>query len=227
VKSLAYRSPQLEMRLDRIRALLRNRQAGFWLRILTKLSLGIPLSFVGPALFAFILTAMLLRLRVQNPPAWLTLFWISCLIILPILYYSEWRTSGSFFMYEMRAQGVSSSDAYSASSSGEFEFRQATAVGAAYTEILLFAPKQVFSAISDLRQRIKLTDDEMQRAAEIVHQLSTTDGSLAIAELGRANDSRTSLQRVLRYLHFHDWIDLSKRADRAWLLSTARKWLTR
>src|SRR4051812_2168916 len=151
VKSLAYRSPQLQMRLGSIRTHLRNRQAALWLRIATKFALGIPLSFLGPVLLAFIVNAALLRLRVQEPPSWLTLFAIACLIAIPILYYSEWRTGGSFFMDEMRAQGVSSSDAYSASSGGEFQLRQSAAVGAAYTEILLFAPKQVFSAIADMR----------------------------------------------------------------------------
>ena len=224
MNSLAYRSTKDDARVNRILTRIRNRQAGFWFRILAKLALGIPLSFIGPALLACIINVSLLRARVHDPPAWLTLFWISCLIVIPILYLIEWYHHGDFFLDAARSQGITSGTYFTAFISySNWRYRNAEALGAFYTEILLFAPKQVFSAIADFRQRIDLTHDQMRRAAESVYDLSTCDTSLPIAQLHRPGESPESFRRILQYLQFHNWIDISKTGDRAWLLTTARK----
>jgi hypothetical protein len=210
--------------VNRILTRLRNRQAGFWFRILTKLAIGIPLSFIGPALLACIFNAMLLRARVHDPPSWLTLFWLSCLIVIPILYFVEWYHHGDFFLDTARSQGITSGNYFTAFISySNWRYRNAEAISAFYTELLLFAPKQVFSAIADFRQRIQLTGDQMHRAAQLVADLSTSDTSLPIAQLYRPGESNESLRLTLQYLQFHDWVDINKTGDRAWLLTTARK----
>ena len=226
MNSLAYRSTKDEARVNRILTRLRNRQAGFWFRIFAKLTFGIPLSFIGPALLACIINLSLLRARVHDPPAWLTLFWLSCLIVIPILYFIEWYHHGDFFLDTARSQGITSGNHFNAFISySNWRYRNAEALSAFYTELLLFAPKQVFSAIADLRQRISLTADQIRRAAEVVFDLSTSDTSLPIAQLHRPGESNESLRLILQYLQFHDWIDISKTGDRAWLLTTARKCL--
>jgi len=224
VNSIAYRSPQEQLRLSRILTRLRNRQAGFSLRVFTKLAVGIPFSFVGPALLACIINLSLMRARVHDPPAWLTLFWISCLIVIPILYFVEWYHHGDFFLDMARSQGITSGDYFTAFVSySNWRYRNADALGAFYAEILLFAPKQVFSAIADFRQRIELTGDQVHRAAQLVADLFFSDTSLPIAQLHRPGESKESLRLILQYLQFHDWIDISKTGDCAWLLTTARK----
>jgi hypothetical protein len=224
VNSVAYRSPHDQLRRSRILTRLRNRQAGFWLRILTKLSFGIPLSFIGPALLACIINATLLRYRVHNPPEWPTLFWLSCLIVIPILYYFEWHHHGDFFLDTARSQGITSGSYFTPFLSySSWRYHNSEMVGAFYTEILLFAPKQVFSAVADFRQRIHLTSDQLHRAVQIVADLSTTNSSLPIAQLRLPGESNESLRLTLQYLQFHDWLDINKPGDRAWLLTTARK----
>jgi hypothetical protein len=224
VNSPAYRSTRDQGLVNRILTRLRNRQAGFWFRILTKLAIGIPLSFIGPALLACIFNAMLLRARVHDPPSWLTLFWLSCLIVIPILYFVEWYHHGDFFLDTARSQGITSGNYFTAFISySNWRYRNAEAISAFYTELLLFAPKQVFSAIADFRQRIQLTGDQMHRAAQLVADLSTSDTSLPIAQLYRPGESNESLRLTLQYLQFHDWVDINKTGDRAWLLTTARK----
>jgi hypothetical protein len=224
VNSVATRSRIDPALLKRILTRLRNRQAGFWFRILAKLAVGIPLSFIGPALLACIINAALLRARVHDPPAWITLFWISCLIVIPILYFVEWYHHGDFFLDTARSQGITSGSYFTAFVSySNWRYRNSEALGAFYTELLLFAPKQVFSAVADFRQRIDLTGDQMHRAAQVVADLSTSDTSLPIAQLHRSGESNESLRLILQYLQFHDWIDISKSGDRAWLLTTARK----
>jgi hypothetical protein len=222
-KPLNYRAPRDEAHVNRIATQLLKRDAGFWLRTLLMFALGIPLSFVGPALLASIFHAAFLKARIGWNPAWLNLFLISSLIIIPILYITEWRSRGDFLVEEMRWQGTTADHFYSASSYGEWESRQSMAAGAAYAEILLFAPRQVFSAIAGIRQRVHITSDELHRASEIVRALQLADGGVPIAQLRRGEESKESLRRILRYLQFHDWIDISKKGDRAWLISTARK----
>ena len=130
------------------------------------------------------------------------------------------------FLDMARSQGITSGTYFTAFTSySNWRYQNAEALNAFYAEILLFAPKQVFSAIADFRQRISLTPDQIRRAAEVVFDLSTSDTSLPIAQLHRPGESNESLGLILQYPQFHDWIDINKIGDRAWLLTTARKCL--
>jgi len=223
VQQLTYRSATEEERLNRILMRIRNIQGWFWFRITAKFSIGIALSFLGPALVASTFHSFLPRAGILQSLDWLTPFVLSCFILIPILYYAEWRTSGNFFLDEMRAQGAGTDSSYIPASYGEFRLRQGAAIAALYTEILLLAPRLVFSAMFDLRQRVELTYDELTRGAEIVLELSDATGGVSVANLRRAGESGKSLRRLFQYLRFHDWIGVSKLGDNVWLLTTARK----
>jgi hypothetical protein len=122
----------------------------------------------------------------------------------------------------MRWQGTTADHFYQ-SSTAAWDSRQDAATGAAYTEILLFAPRQVLGAISGIRQRVHISSAELQRAAEIVRALQLADGGVPVSQLRRPDDAKESLGRIFLYLQFHDWIDVSAKGDRAWLITTARK----
>jgi hypothetical protein len=203
---------------------IRNVQGWFWFRITAKFAIGISLSFLGPAVIASIVHRFLGRTE-TGLLDWTSLFLFSCLLI-PIVYYAEWRSRGNFFVDEMRAQGAGTDSSYIPASYGEFRLRQGAAVAALFTEILLLAPRLVFSALFDLRQRVELTYDELTRAAEIVLELYDVTNGIPVADLRRGSESPQSLRRIFQYLRFHDWIGVSKRGDNVWLLTTARKWVT-
>ena len=95
-------------------------------------------------------------------------------------------------------------------------------LAALYTEVLLLAPRLLFSAYFDLRQRVELTYDELSRAAEMILELSSASGGISLAALARSGESPQSIRRILQYLRFHDWIGVSKLGDNVWLLTTAR-----
>ena len=80
-------------------------------------------------------------------------------------------------------------------------------------------------AISGIRCRVRINSTQLHRASEIIARLWAMEGSIPTTNLRQGQETREELLHILRYLQFHDWIDLSKNADRAWLLSTARKWL--
>jgi hypothetical protein len=64
---------------------------------------------------------------------------------------------------------------------------------------------------------------DLDRAARIVALLSRFDRGIEIAQLLEPRESLDALDAPLAYLLFYDWIGTSKKADRVWLQSEARK----
>src|SRR4051812_2440100 len=80
---------------------LRRRQTIFWLMVSIKLTVGLLMSLLGPALLATIMPSILNRTASPWDPSWPLLFWFSCPIAIPILYFIEWQTRGEFLMNEL------------------------------------------------------------------------------------------------------------------------------
>src|SRR5437667_4992670 len=98
-------SPALDSkRVSSIANALRRRAAGFWLRTFFKFLIGLPLSFIAPALLACIIYAVIIRIDPKAQPNWLLLLGISSALLIPIFYWLEWRTGGNYLVDEMRWQ---------------------------------------------------------------------------------------------------------------------------
>ncbi|HEV8292128.1 MAG TPA: hypothetical protein VGP94_09395 [Tepidisphaeraceae bacterium] len=144
--------------------------------------------------------------------------------MIPILFIIEIHSRGDFYMEEARYYH-SPGETYSTSLTYTTGGPSHTEVGMAYLEVLLFAPRQILSALSDIRQRTPISSPELHRAAEIVLALHIADGGVPLEKLHRADESEEFFNRILRYLRFYDWADISKDGQRAWLCSDAKKWL--
>ena len=211
-------------RLALIESHLRRREAGFWARIVVKLATGLPVLLVGPLIGGIIIQGLLFLAKSSWQPGYLACYGIACLILIPILFLIEIQSRGEFYLSEARfyhSPGETPMTSLHYTGGGHSDME----VGLAYVEVLLFAPRQILSAITDLRQRTPISGEELIRAAQIVRALEIADGGVEISKLLRADESQESFARVLRYLQFYDWIDLSKKRDRAWLISNAKKWL--
>jgi len=225
-KTVTQRASKDDARLGRIETQLRKREAGFWARTFVKFITGFPVLFIGPVLVGAILNALLIKAQASWNPGWLVLIGIGCLIVIPILFFVEIRHRGDYFLDQARSYHTPGETYTSAWSYTDGPGRgNSEEVGAAYTEILLFAPRQIVDAFSDIRQRTPISSDELHRAAEIVLALHTADGGVALIKLRRADEAEESFDRILRYLQFYDWTDLSKDGKRTWLCSPAKKWL--
>ena len=223
-RTLNYRAPRDDARLAQIESQLRKREAGFWMRVVVKFATGVPVLLLGPAIGGIIVQGLLSLAKSSFQPGYLACYGIACLIIIPILFLIEIRSHGEFYFNEARfyhspGDTPTTSLHYMSGGSNTME------VGAAYIEVLLFAPRQILSAIADMKQRTPISGDELRRAAQIVRALDIADGGVPLEQLGLSPDSEESFARVLRYLQFYDWIDLSKKRDRVWLMSDAKKWL--
>ena len=151
-----------------------------------------------------------------------TLFSLSCLCVLPLLYWLELRTRGNFLTDELRAQGHSIEEGVRTLWSSRGELRQTGALYAMYVEIFLFGPRMTIDAVRRLTARLRVGRPPIPRAAEILMFLSIADGGVAVHGLSRG-ESPEELRRTLTYLRLHDWIDVGDHGRRAWLLSTARR----
>ena len=198
VKSLNYRTPADDARDNRLLLRLRQREAGFWLRVFTKLAIGLPLTLLAPLVVASFLSNILWRFGVAVE--WGLLFFLSLIILIPLFFFIEWRTRGEFLAEEMRAQGTTPSELFNATSRGELQLRRSAAAAAGLIEIFLFAPRLILGAVVDIRQRIKLNDASMRRAAQILALLQSHQGGVEITVIRHPDESPLDVFKVTGYL---------------------------
>ena len=223
-KTATNRIARDDPRLALIETHLRRREAGFWMRVVIKFATGLPVLLIGPLIAGMIIQGLLALSKTTWQPGYLACYGIACVIVIPILFLIEIQSRGDFYLNEARfyhSPGETPMTSLHYTSGGASDME----VGMAYVEVLLFAPRQILSAIADLKQRTPISSEELIRAAQIVRALEIADSGVEIAKLLRADESQESFARVLRYLQFYDWIDISKKRDRAWLISNAKKWL--
>lgn len=221
---LDYRTPANELRLRRIARALTAREGIFWFKITAMLGVGGLASFLGP----IVVTAIARKLcaALEYPVSGMVLLNLSCLTVLPLLYWLEIRTRGSFLSEELQAQGTTGADLYRSSSLGEWELRRTAVVYAVYIEVFLYGPRMTLDALRQLRRRIQSRRPAIPRAAEIVMFLAAADGGVDVERLPWM-ETPGQLRRTLSYLQLHDWIDLGDHGRRVWLLSMARRRLDR
>ncbi len=206
------------------RALLQRYDTSGRLKAAGVLGIGAVSSFIGPAILAAFARMILFRFEYFGGPSWLLMFNLAWIILTPLLLFAEWRTRGQFLMDEMRAQGYGGD--LSTGSRGEWELRANTAFAAFFIEAMLFAPRLIISAVSQLRARSALGKVDLDRAAELLLRLLLTGESVETDSLRKPSESADSFRVALRFLHFYDWIDLGQKGDRVWMLTTARETLS-
>jgi hypothetical protein len=226
--TLDYRTPGTvdAQKLRGIQQWLTEREQFQQIKVMAMLAGAVILSFVGPFLAAAILVSIKARLRLDWTMGWWSFFMLGALFIIPIIYWTEWRTRGQFFLDEVRAQGtgsdISANGVFRTASYGEWEFRTTAATYAGMVEILLSAPRMFFAALHEHRARKALGQIDMLRAADVLALLIGLERGIAPELLLQPNEKLDDLAPVLRYLQLRGWIDIAKNGQRMWMLSDAR-----
>jgi hypothetical protein len=218
-QTLAYRRPgAVELSQLSLAEALRTRERSYQLAGWTMLALGAAALLIGPALIASFLIGLKSRLHLATAIDWGACFAIAFAAMVPLLFWMELRTRGRWFEDEMRSQGTTPADLWQCSSRGEWELRTTAAGWAAMMEILLWGPRMVLGARE--RFRASVPTAVMADATAVINYLRHFDDGIPTAELPIHRPAA-----ALRYLVSRDWAGVSKRGDRVWLLSEARRTL--
>jgi hypothetical protein len=199
-------------------AAVRHREAAYQGAALTMFAVALPALLFGPLLVAGIATGIQHRWSPHHAVAFLPTLLITSAVLIPSLFWFERRTQGRWFENELRRQGTTPADLWQCSSRGEWELRSTAAGWAGLIEIMLWAPRMLTSAID--RWRHSVSPNVLAEAASILAYLRHFSGGVRVDEL-------PTLQHmpVLRYLVSRDWVGVSSKGDRVWLLQDARKTL--
>ena len=202
---------------ERMRVRERGYQAAAW----GMLAAGCAATVVAPLVVSWVIVSVQHRLAMGfhwAPLGFGIVFPIACVVVIPLAFWWEKRTGGTWYEAEVRAQGTTVGELHRSSSRGEWELRRTAAYWTAIIEVALWGPRMVMSARE--RWSAKISATAMHEAAAIVHYLRHFDGGVLVTELPSAGPTA-----ALRYLISRDWVGVAKAGDRVWLLSEARKHL--
>jgi hypothetical protein len=109
-----------------------------------------------------------------------------------------------------------------ASGYGDWKMRGNVATLAAWIEVFLLGPRILLAGAGYFAARRRLRSVDLTAAAATLRVLVENDGGVLMTKL-RIEVDPSRLNAALHYLEFHDWVGISKNADRAWALTEARQ----
>jgi hypothetical protein len=194
--------------LGRVLVLLRRREAALRSKTAALLLFGVPLSFIGPAVFTMIGWAMWARHHRTPYPFW-TAFLVISAVSLPLLYLLAWSLKGSVLEHGAETMGT-------------FTQRRA-AGGLMFFEIANAGPRMVLHGVSCHNARRRSGAIDLRRAAEAICTMFASDTAVSPAKLLRPGEPPDQLEPLLSFLMFHQIADVSAAGDRVWLNSDVRR----
>lgn len=214
--TLDYRTPKTaNPRVQHIMQQLLVAQSLSWVGIAIKLMLGIPLCLLGPLVLALSIGA--LAPHDTRVPGFAVVFFLSTLIVFPILLFIERRTNGRFL-----EDSLIRSSSYLPPSTAGYLVRGDWTMLLLRTEFILYGPRLIWSVIDSLRGNTSIDPTLRRAAAEIVVDLLDRGEAMSVRELIGPNTPGPVVSAALRLLQQIGWVDLSRQRDRAWLSSRIR-----
>lgn len=198
------------------------------LKIMAMLTFGGPLSFLGPLAIATMFWMPLRRgfgfLNFAHGVTWLDLFVGLSMIMIPLLYYMEMRTEGTYRADLDGAMGPRGGVLIFAPV-GVFMVNPRIA-SSVFVEFFLFGPRLILSGLRQrgLSRSVRL--DDRQKAAAILDRLLNRDEGINTHRLLSEGESFDHLHQSLAYLFYHKWIGVGEKWQRIWLLTESRRVLT-
>ncbi len=206
----------------------RLREQGLGLKVAVLLLCGLPAVLIGPFVFACVAWIVCFNFRFYCE--WSAIFWIACLSLIPLLFWTERRYRGGLLEEAVKGAGpaepledfafmlVPSDVAFLVSFAAN---PRLTASG--LVEIFLWGPRQVISAVGKIRGRLRLGGGEVDRAAQLAMRLGANDRAMGLAQLLAGDEDHNRLLRAIGYLMFYDWVGMSADVSRIWLHGDARR----
>jgi hypothetical protein len=212
-----------------VRDHLRLREAMLAGKIFSLLVLGIPMLFVGPFLMACVFWFAAWHFMGSDAPEWTTWFWGLVITMIPLLFWTQYRSRGSYFADTVISSGGASSAPYLAGPELGMLISFATnprVAASGFVELFLVGPRFVLDAMAKLHGARRLRGANVDRAADIVVDLRRFDQGVPIHRLAREGETVAAILPSLAYLIFHDWVGISAAGDRVWLQSESKRTLT-
>ena len=150
-----------------VEAQLAKRERLFWTKIAAILVFGPPICFLGPLVVSAVAWIMFFsgRRAISHDVPWLTVFEMTVLIMLPLLFLQEWKANRAFleqaFLDGELGHGLSSNMRNRANGDELYLF----------IEILLIGPRLVIGALRQWRERRSLRHIDRRQAAFILNAL--------------------------------------------------------
>jgi hypothetical protein len=214
----------------RIRAHLKHRDANFFAKTVSQLIIGLLTSLVAPAIilafFAMILHLWKLELN------WWICFLAGIALSVPALFRMEWQAQGKTLDENCRSAFEAPTGA-----SGPTDFKHLGAFGeviayqrtpfSGLVEFLLIGPNLAVRSYRKLKLRKLIGAGQLDRIVEITEVLSRLQGGAETEKLLAEKESRQQLSCELAYLVFFDWAGVAADGTKVWLLTEARRELSR
>jgi uncharacterized membrane protein YjfL (UPF0719 family) len=195
---------------------------------------GIPLMFLGPLMLGTMFWLSCLLLYRWYPWTWF--FWGTCAIVIPVLIYTEIRTSGAFMSeaiseeeatrgqiaHGMAAVGGMINPGMGSTLSMAAMLASPRASMAGFIELFLLGPRMLLSSFQSTRLTMRLRGNDMQRTAQLLHDLRRANIGIAITRLLHKGEEPADLELPLTYLVFYDWAGVAADQSKAWILTEAK-----
>lgn len=221
---LDYRTPGAAPTLDQriLQELLLDESLGRT-AIAGKLAIGLPLCLVGPLFVTMILKAVEIKWAAEVLPGFFYLLALTSLVVVPLLFWLEHRSRGSFLSDAMQGE----TSPLQATSYGEYALGRERFGWIAWTEIALLGPRLCLEVLRSTAAEKPVGSHTRTVAAQIVVELLEAGEGLEVRRVLRPDGPVADVRPAIAYLVARDWIGLSRQRDRLWLLSQRRQRLVR
>lgn len=213
---------------------LRRRERLFRVKVAAMILFGVPLSFVGPFVLATVFwfaghaAGYCSWSRVWVHWSWLFLALV--IVVVPLLYRLEIRTTGGYLTEAMqdtkphRPMGAAFLPGPAAQVGALVAVAaNPRAVSAGVVEVFLFGPRLVVGAFIQFRAARHLKQAEVGRAASILAVLLGRDQGVETSRLLRRDEQLEDLLPTLAYLVFHRWVGVRSGWQQVYLYSMSRE----
>jgi hypothetical protein len=213
--------PAIDM--DLIQRQMRHRDSLVWSRVGMKLAAGVPLSLAGPLALSLVLffDGWLNDWRWNYFTLWFALACAAWALV-------AWKflprvQPGGYFADEAMRIVSLTPENVSDPALSELNTQEPKAVARFILARALAGPKYLYEAWHLAQEHKTFGESRMQRAAQVVAELSRRQKSIRWVKLRLENESLPELLTTLGYLKVTDWVDFGTDGSRIWLRSDARK----
>jgi hypothetical protein len=197
-------------------------------KIAALLAVGLPALLFGPIIVSSIYWFLGVIWGIYVPWTWVLLG--SFAVLIPLLFWTEWKSGGSYYTTEVLSRYGQSDDSrpfvtgFSDVDSLVNFVRRPRDPYIGLVELFLWGPRQILEAATTLRDVRGVAAVDRNRAAEILTLLQQRD-HVDLKDLVSNGGSNTSA--AVSYLVFYDWIGISQDKARVWIETASRDALKR
>ena len=211
------------VRASEIEEHLRQRERLKKLGVAVLLAFGLPSLCFGPFIMGCIYWLLALIWGLYVPWTWMLLGTFA--VFVPLLFWTEWRTRGSFYTTSVLSSYGNSRDPSALMTGlgdvdGLISFVRCPRdpyVG--LVELFLWGPRQVLEAMTTIRDLRRLAPADRNCAAEILRGLALTD-HMDVKAIAPGREGGVGL--AIAYLVYYDWVGISADRSRVWMESASR-----